>query len=397
VFDITSFDEDYWDRFRRKCEYFEQNDVIVHLLMIRVNYGNNLSPGQDDWDQVGHFFHPDNNVNEFTEPLRDDYYDYFFSVGDGHTELADAQKLWLRKLVRETADLDNVYYDLVHELHPAWWMYTRKGGWGAGLSAVKGWIDEMGETVYDEWNDIAPEKQCLMGFDTSWMDTEMIDWLQSRPWFNLAIYGRSHRYERAKAWREIYDMPYIGQESIDDSVDKYGYREPNQRVHLRKYFWKFMMAKCQQMDMYVKPRTEGMAPIVGVSDLPGCPHNYDPEGWNDFESDAVVLRELWDSLVDYPNLWFDGAIASGPGDHQYVLSSEREVIAYCSSATSQEGVTYPESTVALDGLETEDGTYTLDIVDPVDGIDAAGDAEVAAGEAAVELPAFTDDIAVHLY
>jgi len=166
----------------------------------------------------------------------------------------------------------------------------------------------------------------------------------------------------------MYEMPCIGQESFDDTGDKYSYREPNQRVHLRKYFWKFTMAKCQQIDMYIKPRSIHHLHKVGISDIPGPAHDYDPAGWSDFEDDAVVLREFWNSLRDYPNLWFDGEVSSGPGGHQYVLSADSEAVAYCSLGTAKENVSFDASNLRLTGLATDDGSYTLNVIDPATGV-----------------------------
>jgi hypothetical protein len=228
------------------------------------------------------------------------------------------------------------------------------------------------------------------------MADEHVDWVLSREFLDLAIYGRVHSVDRARSWREEYGKPYIPQESIDDTGDKYSYREPNQRVHIRKYFWKFMFAKCQQMDLYVKERTEGMSPNVGVTQPPGKPHSYDPNGWNEFESDAVVLREFWDDLVDYPNLDFAGTVDDGPGDQQYVLSSEVEAIVYCSSPSTEEDVTYPACELRLSELALADGSYSVNIIDPAEGLISTRDRRVSNGAISIDVDSCTDDLAVHL-
>jgi hypothetical protein len=152
------------------------------------------------------------------------------------------------------------------------------------------------------------------------------------------------------------------------------------------------MAKCQQMDLYMKPR-------IGFSseNLPKYPHNYDPRGWNRFEDDALVLRAFWDSLTDYPNLWFNGTITSGPGSHQYVLSSKKEAVAYCSSASGKEGVKFKGQTLRLKDLSLAGGTYTMDIIKPDTGVLTTRSITVRGGTLSVKLPAFVDDIAVHIY
>jgi hypothetical protein len=88
-------------------------------------------------------------------------------------------------------------------------------------------------------------------------------------------------------------------------------------------------------------------------------------------------------------------VSDGPGGHQYVLSSEDELVAYLSSETSVEGKTYPAQTVALSGLATSAGTYRIETVDPATGVIATRDDRVSGGSLSVDLPAFTDDIVVH--
>jgi len=153
-----------------------------------------------------------------------------------------------------------------------------------------------------------------------------------------------------------------------------------------------MMAKCQQMDLYMKPR-------IGFSseNLPKHPHNYDPRGRNKFEDNARVLRIFWDSLTNYPNLWFNGTVESGPGNHQYVLSSKKEAVAYCSSATAKEGVKFKRELLKLKDLSVTDGTYTAEIIKPDRGILATHTVTARGGALSVKLPAFVDDIAVHIY
>ena len=142
--------------------------------------------------------------------------------------------------------------------------------------------------------------------------------------------------------------------------------------------------------LYIKPRPGG-------SNIEGYPHNYDPRGWNKFEDDALALRRFWDSLIDYPNLWFDGRIESGPGKHRYCLLSEKEVVAYCSSATGEQNVKYEPQILTLHGLALKDGNYSAEVIVPAVGVVENLTVSVKAGSVNLNLPAFTDDIAVHIH
>jgi len=95
-----------------------------------------------------------------------------------------------------------VYYDIVHELAPCHWVYGYDEGLGRKFDRwekLQAWFDEIGPAIHDTWDEIAPDKQCIVGQDTSFFDTEQLEWLLSREYIDLAIYGRVHRYYRAKA------------------------------------------------------------------------------------------------------------------------------------------------------------------------------------------------------
>ncbi len=395
-FDLTKFDERYWRRFRQQCKYLESKGIIVHLLMwngwqLRANDTPGRNKSDIDW--AGHFFNPANNVNSFTDHLGPDLenrYAIYHSVADKKTGLVNAQKAWFKKLVEVTADLDNVYYDLVHEIKEHYRQWAK----------MQSWIEEMALAVRNHSTRLQPGRQVIFGMDTGGLSEAQRDWIFTRPYFNLLVYGKKHTVANARNWRIKYNKPYIPQESWDDDGQKYSYIHPEQRVHTRKYMWKFMMAKCQQMDLYMKPR-------IGFSseDLPEFPHNYNPNGRSKFEDDALVLRVFWDSLTDYPNLWFNGRIESGPGSdpalrersHKYVLSSGKEAVAYCSSATAKEGVKFRSRVLKLKDLPLSDGGYRIDIVKPDKGILSTRRMAVENGTVTLRLPAFTDDIAVHIY
>jgi len=387
-FDLTKFDERYWRRFRQQCEYLQSRGIIIHLLMWngwQLRASDTPGRNKSDIDWAGHFFNPANNVNSFTDHLGgnlENRYAIYHSVADKKTGLANALQAWFKKLVEMTADLDNVYYDLVHEIkehHREW-------------SKMQLWIEEMAMVVRKHIANLWPGEAVIFGMDTGGLSESQRDWIFTRDYFNLLIYGKKHTVANARGWRIKYNKPYIPQESWDDNGQKYSYIHPEQRVHTRKYMWKFLMAKCQQMDLYMKPR-------IGFSsdDLPEFPHNYDPRGRSKFEDDALVLRTFWDSLTDYPNLWFKGAIEYGPGSHKYVLSSEKEAIVYCSSATAKVGVKFESQLLKLKDLSLLDGSYRMDIVKPDKGVLRTRQLAVEDGAVTIRLPAFTDDIAVHVY
>ena len=243
-FDLTKFNDAYWQRFRQQCEYLESKGIIIHLLMINGWQLGNYDI-ERDWD--GHFFNPANNINSFSDHLASNRLKFYHSVADNQTGLMEAQKAWLRKLVEMTADLDNVYFELVHEIaesHRDW-------------SKVQQWIEVMAPNIRDHYTQLQPNKPVILGMDAGGLNRWQRNWIFSRPYFDLLIYGKFHQVKNAINWRVQYKKPYIPQESWDENRVKYSYRIPSHRIHTRKYMWKFMMAKCQQIDLYMKYQPKG--------------------------------------------------------------------------------------------------------------------------------------------
>lgn len=73
-----------------------------------------------------------------------------------------------------------------------------------------------------------------------------------------------------------------------------------------------------------------------------------------------MLREFWDSLVDYPNLDFVGNVASGPGSTKLVLSSSKEAVAYMSRSIVEpySSKTYAAQQMKLAQLKLADDAAT---------------------------------------
>ena len=399
-FDVTKFDERYWRRFRQQCEYLQSKGIIIDLLMFNGwqlwNYNRHVAA--HNWD--GHFFNPKNNVNAFTDHLASDSnpgnrLKFYHSVADGRHELLAAQKAYFEKIIEVTHDLDNIYYELVHELGMNYsdWSKTSK------------WIEVMAMTVRNKWNRLNSNRPIILGTDAGHLrgfpfnqqggfPESEIEWVFTRPYFDVLIFGNCHHTGNAREWRRKYKKPYIPQESTDDAGYKWSYRAPQMRAHLRKYLWKMMMVKCQQLDFYIKGLRRGFA----VEEKPGWPHNYDPNGWNRFEDDARRLRQFFDRVIDYAELDFKGHFFISPIGHNLVLSSRREVIAYISSPTGIEGHDYGPrgAQIRLADLPLPDGTYRAEFFDPKSGPAGSRIIRVRRGTTNFRTPAFQDDYVVHI-
>ncbi len=401
-FDLTKFDERYWERFREQCKYLESKGIIVDLLMFNGwqlwNYNRDVA--RYNWD--GHFFNPRNNINAFTDHLdternKNNRCQFYHSVADGRNELFAVQKAYYEKIIEVTYDLDNIYYELVHELGMNYQDWDK----------TKQWIESVALAVRAKGDELNPERSIVLGTDGGHLagfpfnqsggyprpGSEM-DWVFTRPYFDVVIFGNCHHTGNAREWRRHYRKPYVAQEDTDDTGHKWSYRIPEHRHHLRKYLWKMMMAKCQQLDFYVK----GGRPGFGGEEKPGFPHNYDPNAWNEFEGDARRLRRFFESIEDYGALDFTGHFFISPIGHNLVLASNKEVIAYVSSPTGIEGVAYAPrgAQIRLADLPLEDGKYTAQFFDPKSGPAGSKTIHVRSSTVNFRTPDFVDDYVVRI-
>lgn len=401
-FDLTKFDQRYWDRFREQCMYLESKGIILDLLMFNGwqfwNYSRDVAA--HNWD--GHFFNPRNNINAFTDHLdtetnSDNRFRFYHSVADTRGELVAVQKAYFEKIIEETHDLDNIYYELVHELAMNYddWDKTRQ------------WLEAIALAVRAKWSEHNPDRPIILATDGGHLagfpfnqgggfpePGSELDWVFTRPYFDVLIFGNCHHTGNAREWRRHYRKPYIPQEDADDTGDKWSYRIPEHRHHLRKYLWKMMMVKCQQLDFYVKGGRKGFR----GEEKPGFPHNYDPNGWNEFEADALHLRQFFEGIEDYASLDFKGHFYISPIGHNLVLSSPKEVIAYACSPTGIDGYEYMPhgAQMRLADLPLEDGEYVVRFFDPKSGPAGSRTVRVRSGETKFRTPDFVDDYVAHI-
>jgi hypothetical protein len=401
-FDLTQFDEHYWKRFREQCLYLQSKGIILDLLMLNgwqmFNYNQEVA--EYNWD--GHFFNPKNNINASTKILntdkdKDNRLKFYHSAVDNDQELFKLQKKYYEKIIEMTYDLDNIYYELVHELGMNYSEWQK----------VSIWLEKMSHVIRKKWREYNPDRSIILSTDGGHLagypfrqgggfpitDSEM-DWVFSRPFFDIIISGNHHYPGNIREWVKKYKKPYVAQESNDDSGQRWTYRRPETRTHLRKYVWKLMMSKCQQIDIYCKPINS--QPII--EDQMGPLHNYNPNGWNAFEDDASLLRQFFDSIIDYGSLEFKGYFFLSSGGHNMVLSSAWEILAYISSPTGLDNIEYSPkgAMVWLYDLPFPDGQYEAHFFDPKSGPAKSQTISINGETTFFRTPVFLDDYAIRI-
>lgn len=382
-FDLSKFNGRYWSRFREQCEYLRSKGIIIHLLIFNSWSLNEYDDGAPDSLRWGsNFFNPINNINVETNHL-DQSVKFYSSVADNRKGLVELQKAWIEKLIDETYDLGNVYYDLSHEMGDDKYETFPK---------AKEWIVEMASHARSYWEEKHTSNTFILGMDTGGFKDSERDWVFSRDFFDVLIYGKQHSIQTAYEWRAKYNKPYIPQEAWSvETNEKYSYRVPEQRVEMRKYLWRFMMSKVQQLDVYYRERL-----AHGRKNPPGSYMNYDPRGWNSgAEIDFKYLRAFWDLLNDYPNLLIKGKVLFGPWDYKMVLSSSSEAVVYLSfSAAINEEKKSTAQPVKIFNLALNDGNYKIIYYKPDLGIIQTRLINIEGGRFEFILPDFKNDMAV---
>ena len=94
---------------------------------------------------------------------------------------------------RGAADLDNVYYDLVHELsehRPSSW--SDDTGSGSTTWPVRSRIAGM---------KLGAQRPLIIGMDTGGLGSTERNWIFTRSYFDVLIDGKQHTVANAKSWR----------------------------------------------------------------------------------------------------------------------------------------------------------------------------------------------------
>ena len=391
-YDLTKWDDSFWQRCREILSHLQENDIIVHLLIFPQGSGGY-------WWQGDGYYLPENNVHPETAFIRPkkSTAGFWKSWSRGKHRLYEIQTAILWKMIEETAHFDNIYYDLCHEpfVHA---MDPNE------QQDLKEFLTETTQRFVEHYQKFRPDKKPLMGLDTDFTppgDTR--NWIYSHDRFNLMIKGQNHEqfYTTAQEAIElvkIYRKPFCPQESLDPPgivhipnikhKNSLTYFESDDRHHLRKYVWRWILARSQLIDIYQKSLRK---------DVPER-ERYNPHGHNEFEKDALIIRDFWNGLRDYPHLDFKGAVINGPGHVQMVLSSSREAVFYLSSKPGVENEQFEPSVVRLCELELDDGEYNTDIwkLSFPGGIVDTREISIENGAATLDIPAFTDDLVIHI-
>ncbi|RME90821.1 MAG: hypothetical protein D6766_12710 [Verrucomicrobia bacterium] len=123
-FDLTRFNEAFFQRLRRRCRDLQENGIHVSIMLFEV-YGflrgeEVGTPPQALWD--GNVFNGANNINgiDVDEDGNGNGMEFFFTDDPRIREL---QRAYARKVLDTLNDLDNVFYEIANELEAPQWQH----------------------------------------------------------------------------------------------------------------------------------------------------------------------------------------------------------------------------------------------------------------------------------
>jgi hypothetical protein len=361
-FDVTRFNKIYWDNFEKVLRTLRDNDVVVHLQLFQQCY---FEPdGGNRWHF--NFWNPEKNVNDFTSGLKHNgggHHPFVEQIAEGNPKLRQNYLLYLDHILNAIGDKGNVLIDLSNEM----------GDGGIDVKLAKQWIELTLDHI-EAWekrtgNDI------LVGQDqASFPDGE---YLMRHPRMELII---AHGNNVWHDWTDFKKPVVLVNLHLRQFILSYGQPEPERLGQFRRARWRSLLSRAQ-----------------GVGDYQKDWRKTKPGTVPQFDRDARLLRSFFETLTDYPNMLpRKDSIVSAPGQEKYCLASNKEALVYMESGRFDSEVKYPAGKLELKSLPLQGNEVEVTIYNSGDGIVSKNRRQLSDGRIEIDLPEFTDDLAVRI-
>ena len=390
-FDLTKFDNRYFDELRHACKLMNDHGFFVHLqLWQSISWKRH-------WDK--NYFNPINNINP----------DISKHAGPGefmvlkNSILLEHQKKYVQKILDVTADLGNVYFDIANEI-----------GNGTGndkkwvleiLNTIRQWENKNGHKVLVTINDEGGQR--VTGIDEIFKKSDLIikdlgrwdEHVDTQLEYKKPTISVRNIDWNYKSRKRLY---FHGANSLETSSNK------KIQTRGRKYWWRMYMARVQMAaayaDTYDKMNTYPGAHLaykilkkLGFSNL--IPEKMtESYSLNTLAEDNFVhFRNFISNIQDYPSLLpYNNIVKDHPAAHNYCLQSSNEIVIYLESPNGNAGYLYPGTLVSLTNLLLSDGSYTGHYYNPDSGIITVFETLIFNGNTKLKIPGFNDDLAIYI-
>ena len=259
-FDISVFNEQYWQNFRQVCRILKEHGIIVHLQLFQLCYFEVAPNPEDRW--ITNFWNPANNINEFTRDLKPNgngHHPFIEQPFDGNDQLRAHLRQYLWRILEAVGDLGNVFLDLANEM----------GDGGVDVDKAKQWINWINREI-KQWEKKSGH-DILVGMDYTHFPygrqpMSLVDkqWLWSHPDMELIIDHGEHLPQKVLSLRRKYGKPVMIVNSIDyggareepPETKSMAYGHADQAHRFRRFHWRGMMVKAQGLGGYAYPKID---------------------------------------------------------------------------------------------------------------------------------------------
>ncbi len=372
IVDLTRFDSIYWDNFSRVIQECANRGIVLQMqLYQRVFFQTRNDVAT--WET--NYFHPRNNVNNFSVPKARNGYVLWKEMVE-HDDWRKIHTSWVNQILNAIGDKGNVLIDLMNE--------------GAYKNQVsKEWID-LTLDIIEEWeNKTGNDLLVGMDFDHFYKKNDPgLEYVLSHPRMELLICEGSEGHvvqdltagerkpiqeELAIQYRDKYKKPMVSTNSPGYSVHE------NPEV-LRQYQWSSMMKKVQGVGVYAKT----------------YPIEFDDKNVQNYAQQSKILMEFFHSLKDYVALKPEAIqISQAPGKYQLFLTSDQEIVVYLHRGNNHKNNGFDDRLV-LNELPIHSGDVSVTLLDPATGKKEHTKTVIEQGRLNITLEEFAEDIAIHI-
>jgi hypothetical protein len=373
-FDLERFNENYFDELRKACLLLNEKGFIVNLQLWQAVYWKKA------WDTC--YYNPENNVNP----------DISRHAGPGefvtmeNPKLLDHQKNYVAKILDATADIGNVFYDIMNEI-------------GNGTGTNEEWVWEIIKKI-NEWEKINNINVLVTLNDEG--GNRMGRFSLECPGLDLIIKDLGRYDEHIEAQLK-YKKPTISIRNIDYDYDtknrSYFAGEDNLEINTdsnlqirgRKYWWRMFMAGVQIAGGYADAAPMFDLPMFDLKDKPTYRIN------TEAEKNFFNFKRFIDQVRGYKTLKpTTGVLSNHPVANSYCLQSTDQALIYLESPNGKAGFSYDRSPANLNKLLLTDGTYKGLFYFPDSGRTQTFSIQMIGGKGKLLIPDFKDDLAIFI-
>jgi hypothetical protein len=388
-FDLTRFNDAYFQALRKACQRFKQAGIVVHLQLWQAVY----------WKKAwrSHYYNPVNNINP--DISRHAGHQEFSTTVNPH--LVSHQIEYIHRILDATADIGNVFYDVMNEI-------------GNGTANDREWAEAMVNAIVD-WESQHGIDVLLTLNDEGGLRLD--DFSLEHPQLDFIIKDLG-RYDEHRETQQRYGKPTVSVRNIDWNhaqkkrfyfFGRYNLEnnaDPELQTRGRKYWWRMYMAGVAAAGGYADSTLIDDRPWVpwfvskvlarlGQPDLitfeRQASYRQNTLAETVFQHFRRFVERTGQPLGLAPS---EGLVKDHPAANSYVLQNNDMAILYLESPNGVAGHHYADGTARIEGLTLSDGAYEVLIFFPANGREATVMCEVRGGRTSISLPAFQDDLAL---